>query len=93
MRGKIRTRANDQRGQAILEYILLLLVISGVAYGVSAYLRRANITQAVTKPIREDFARAYKYGHSKAKGYDEGAPIKHVRIEDDGNFRLYIKPR
>ena len=86
-------RTDRQSGQAIMEYILMVMIVVicwGVVYRT---LRHSDIPDKLAKPIREDFARAYKYGHPQARGWDEGRPSKHVRIEESDNFRLYINPR
>ncbi len=91
---EIGTRSRrSQRGQAVTEYILLVTVILLIYLGVVRVLKQSNILATVTDPVKGDFASAYKYGHPKAKGFDEGRPINHPRIEDPQNFRLYLNPR
>ena len=86
-------RGKTESGQAVTEYMLLLLVILLIFIGVLRVLKGRDLAAGLTAPIRKDFARAYKYGHPQAQGFDEGTPQKHVRIEDSGNFRLYVNPR
>jgi hypothetical protein len=94
VRGRTEFRGSrGQRGQAITEYILLLTVILIIFLGVLRVLKEQDIFASVAEPVNGDFASAYKYGHPKAKGYDEGKPINHPRIEDAENFRLYLNPR
>ena len=84
---------SNQRGQAITEYMMLLVIVLAVVLAVMRILKGSNLASTIMTPIQKDFARAYKYGHPQASGFDEGAPKKHVRIEESQNFRLYINPR
>ncbi len=86
----------NQSGQAMVEYILLLLVVVGGFLVLSKGMERMGVTQVLTTPITQNFAMAYKYGHPKAKGFDEGTPENHPRISGAGggnNFRMFINPR
>jgi hypothetical protein len=44
-------------------------------------------------PIVGSYANVYKYGHPRAKGFDEGTPENHPRAVTDGRVRLFINPR
>ncbi len=85
--------ASDEKGQAAVEYVLLLFIIVMAFIGVAAFLSDSRLSSRIMKPIKEDYARAYRYGHVKAKGYEDGGPEYHPRIVDDGgenNFRIFI---
>lgn len=86
----------DERGQAVTEYILLLAIIAAGFLAVGQGLSRVGIAQKLLKPINEDFARAYRYGHPKAKGFDDGGPEYHPRIytgTGSTNFRMFMSPK
>jgi Flp pilus assembly pilin Flp len=92
----VRKLLREERGQTTVEYILLLAAIVSFFLIIGRGLKGRDLTKALTKPLTEDFAFAYKYGHPKARGYDEGAPRMHPRAgagEDPSNFRIFISPR
>lgn len=91
---KARARPGES-GQAITEYLLLLLIVVSAYLMLAAGMARSGITEKLMKPLKEDFARAYRYGHPKAKGYEDGEPQKHPRIpsaEGKDNFRIFMSP-
>jgi Flp pilus assembly pilin Flp len=84
----------DERGQAVTEYVLLLAVIVSGYLVLIRGLNQYGLTQKVTRALTEDFASAYRYGHTKAKGYEDGEPKNHPRITTgEGNFRIFLNPR
>jgi hypothetical protein len=85
--------AGAESGQATLEYILLIAVVVSTFVVMMRGLERFGLGEKMLKPIREDFAYAYKYGHPQARGYDEGEPRLHPRIEVQGSFRIFINPQ
>jgi hypothetical protein len=83
-----------ESGQGTLEYILLLAI---VAVGFSVVMRHfsnADLASNMMAPIKGPFAATYRYGHPKAKGWDDGGPEYHPRATDKGNnnFRIFINP-
>jgi hypothetical protein len=83
-----------ESGQSTLEYILLLATIAtGIAF-VSSRLTGMDLASRLGKPLNDNFAHTYKYGHPKALGYDDGGPTFHPRATDKGNnnFRIFINP-
>ncbi len=84
-----------QEGQAAIEYILLISSIIGFYVLISQVLTQSGFDKKLTTMLTGPFAAAYKYGHPKAKGYDEGSPDYHPRVDDGGNnnFRLFLNPR
>jgi hypothetical protein len=85
--------ARRARGQALVEYILLMFMIAGMIgllnRAMPAFLARLEA------PIRKDFRLAYRNGHPEACGYEDsdpcsGQPEKHPRHDTGGeNFRLF----
>lgn len=88
-------RARDEAGQTTIEYVLLLAIVVGLFSIVANGLRKSGVNQMMMRPLKEDFARVYQYGHPKARGYDDGGPTHHPRAEGggDNNFRIFISPR
>ncbi|MCM2276612.1 MAG: hypothetical protein NDJ89_00875 [Oligoflexia bacterium] len=94
LRRKNRAGNQNESGQAVTEYMLLLVTIIGGFLILSRGIARLGVTDRLLHPIRDDFAKAYRYGHPEAKGYDEGSPANHPRIvsNSDNNFRIFISP-
>lgn len=88
------SKRNDQQGQAITEYLLLLSIVAGFFFLLSKGIVDSGLMAKLLKPLKTDYAMAYKYGHPKAKGYDEGGPKNHPRADPEGNgdnnnFRIF----
>lgn len=83
----------DESGQAAIEYILILTIIASFYVGLMTVIDKANLAEKLAGPIVGSYARVYKYGHPKAKGFDEGTPEFHPRAVIDGNIRMFINPR
>jgi hypothetical protein len=81
-------------GQSTVEYVLVTaVVVSGILMAFRA-LSELKITEKITAKFQTDFAMTYKYGHPKARGFDEGTPEYHPRINAGGtNFRIFLNPR
>jgi len=92
-KGRARPGRAGESGQATLEYLLLLLIVVG-SYGIILqWIQKAKLADLLAAPLTDTFAKVYKYGHPKAKGYDEGTPENHPRAVMNGNTRSYINPR
>jgi hypothetical protein len=50
------------------------------------------LAQKLSRPIKEDFSRAYRYGHPQAKGMDDGGPEYHPRALGSNSFRVFVNP-
>ena len=91
------TPLNNQRGQAVTEYILMLAFAVVAFMMLMSWVSSSKLAQKLAKPIQQDFAKAYKYGNPKASGYDDdGGPQNHPRINDSSegnNFRIFLNPR
>lgn len=84
----------NEKGQAAVEYVLLLAVAVLLFLVLSGFMSRFGVTRKIMAPIKEDFRRAYQYGHREAKGFDEdGGPELHPRANGGNNFRIFINPR
>jgi hypothetical protein len=83
----------NERGQAVVEYILLVAIIVTFFVGVRRAFERFRIGEALMRPITQEFAAAYQFGHPKAKGFDNGGPEYHPRaIGGNNNFRIFFNP-
>lgn len=89
-----RPRSLGQEGQGVVEYILLLFIVSSLGLLVFRGMDEIQLSEKILKPIREDFARAYRYGHPKGKGYQDGEPENHPRVvsSSNNNFRMFLNP-
>ena len=87
-------KRKNESGQAIIEYVLLLAIIATAFLVASRGLGKLGIADKLTRPVKQDFAAAYRYGHPKAKGSDEGGFELHPRAIAGGgnNFRIFINP-
>src|SRR4051794_33120519 len=84
---------DGEQGQAVTEYILLIAIIVSFYMMVTAGLSKMDLANKLMLSITGPFAAAYRYGHPKAKGYDNGGPSYHPRAEGgENNFRLFFNP-
>lgn len=87
--GKTKLK-QDESGQALTEYILLMLIVAGAFIAMTALFRQQKVADALSKPIQSDYVNAYRFGHPKAEEVD-GAFKKHPRLGDNGrNGRIFI---
>lgn len=85
---------NPESGQAITEYILLLAFVVSLWMAIIGRLGGLDLENKLTKPIKDDFRRAYQWGHPKAVGPGEqDGPKMHPRMTSSENFRIFINPR
>lgn len=84
----------NEIGQSALEYILLLAIVSGFSLTILRAISSFGIMEKVAAPLTKGYAMTYKYGHPKAKGYDEGSPENHPRaVTGENATRLFINPQ
>ncbi len=89
----VKNLREDQSGQAVIEYILLLATIVSVYFTVANWVQSFGLAAKLTAPISKNFAATYQFGDPKAAGFDSETPKRHPRIEDcDECFRLFINP-
>ncbi|MEN9723799.1 MAG: hypothetical protein RJB38_1785 [Pseudomonadota bacterium] len=86
------TEQRDDRGQAITEYVLLLLIILSLAGLVKALLVKFRIADKLLAPVNQRFVYVYRYGHEEARGFEDGGPRKHPRADGENSFRLFLNP-
>ncbi len=92
---KIIIIIKNNQGQAMIEYVLMMAIILGIYLGVSKGISRLGLDKKITNSITTTFSAAYRYGHVKAKGYDDGGPAYHPRADTGGgnnNFRVFFNP-
>jgi hypothetical protein len=78
----------NESGQAVTEYILLLIIVAGAYMTIAAFITNSGLAQKLTSSVSQDFAKAYQYGDPTALGYDDGGPKNHPRA----NNRMFINP-
>jgi hypothetical protein len=94
-RGGGKKGIRSESGQAVSEYIILLAIVTSLVSVVLTFIKSQRLQEKIVRPIREDFRRAYQYGHPKAMGPDEdGGPKYHPRIDQgEGGFRIFLNPQ
>ncbi len=86
--------SGSESGQAVLEYVLLLTLVVSIFGVISSALGKFDFAGKLLGPLSGDFAHAYRYGHPKALGFDDGGPKKHPRANGGDNFRIfYVRPK
>jgi Flp pilus assembly pilin Flp len=86
-------RIRNEEGQAVTEYVLMLAAIVSLYLLMTAGLVRIGLAKRLMTPLTTQFAAVYRYGHPKAKGFDDGGPEYHPRAmssSGQNNFRLFI---
>jgi len=85
-----------QRGQSILEYMLVLCVIMSAVLLVISLMKKSHFFyKNISEPLVRHITYNYKYGDPKAQGWDEGSPKLHIQISrpnEGQTFRLF-QPR
>lgn len=78
----------------MIEYILLIAIVSAFSLSILRGIASFGLMEKLAEPLTKSYAATYKYGHPKAKGYDEGTPENHPRAVTGGNAtRLFINPQ
>jgi hypothetical protein len=80
---------NNESGQAITEYILLLITVVGAFVTISQFVANSGVAQNLTTSMTQSFSHAYQYGNSKTLGFEDGGPKDHPRL---GAGRMFINP-
>lgn len=81
-----------QRGQSILEYILVMcIVVGGILFVVNRLKQSQFFFKKFTEPLVKHITYNYKYADPTAQGWDEGSPRMHIQIQQPAGqtFRLF----
>ncbi len=83
---------NDESGQSILEYVLVLAIVFLVFATVMRKLEDMQFIDILAKPLTKDFYYAYRYGHPLARGVDDGGEASNIALHPEKGFRIAINP-
>ena len=78
------SRRRSASGQSLVEYVMLMVVIAGMAKLLTSQL--PGLLKKIEGPFKDQFARTYKYGDPKACGFEgdppacSGTPERHPRF-------------
>lgn len=90
---KKRSILRNQKGQSIVEYMLVLIVIVSAVLLVLSLMKKSNFFyKNVSEPLVRHITYNYKYGHPAAQGWDEGNPKLHIQVSrpnEGQTFRLF----
>jgi len=79
------------KGQATSEMVMMTAVVVILFLVVARGIREQELPAKMVSPIKTKFKYTYKYGNSKTQGFeDEDGPVNHPRINESGNFRIFI---
>jgi hypothetical protein len=87
---------NRESGQAVIEYLLLLIILVGAASLLMRGLRDFGLGTRISEYLTTTYRSAYMYGHPQAKGFTDGGPKYHPAAplgSGEGNGRLFINPK
>lgn len=83
----------NQRGQSIMEYILVMFLVVSIVMFLFGSMKKSNFFfNRFTKPLVQHIVYNYKYGDPAAQGWDEGSPRLHIQISQpnaNATFRLF----
>lgn len=82
----------NQRGQTMVEYLLMMAIMLGAVIVVMGKLKQSNFFfKRFTEPLVKHITYNYKYGDPRAQGWDEGTPKLHIQISEPSGatFRLF----
>jgi hypothetical protein len=87
--------SNEESGQAVVEYVLLLSVVVTLFVAVLQGMDRLRITGRLAEFVTGGFKSTYQFGHPDASfGGDSGGETKnHPRVVGQGsnNFRIFLR--
>lgn len=85
----------NQRGQSVLEYVLMMAIVVGALLLIMGKLKQSQFFyKRFTEPLVKHVTYNYKYADPRAQGWDEGTPRLHIQQSKPGNntFRIF-QPR
>lgn len=86
MSGMLPGRRKSSSGQSLVEYVMLMVVVVGMAKLLTSQL--PSFLKKIEGPFKDQFARTYKYGDPQACGYEgdppvcSGTPERHPRYKE-----------
>jgi Flp pilus assembly pilin Flp len=97
MRRALRRRLlRSQRGQTMVEYLLVMfVVVSAIVVVIGKLKQNEFFFKKFTEPLVKHITFNYKYGDPRAMGWDEGNPRLHIQIQEpEGQtFRMFQPDR
>ena len=83
-----------ESGQALTEYVLLLVLVTLIYVLIVRQFRAMDLADKLLSPLRDQYAYTYRFGDPRARGTEDGAPVRHPRAVtgSDNNFRLFLNP-
>lgn len=86
----------NQRGQTIIEYVLVMAVVVSAIMLIMGKLKQSQFFfKKFTEPLVKHMTYNYKYGDPRAQGWDEGQPRLHIQISQPqgATFRMFQPDR
>jgi hypothetical protein len=80
----------SQSGQAIVEYVLLLVLVVGFTRIIFRYL--PDVIRTLETSFTERYTASYQYGDMTVRGGENGYE-RHPRAPGQGNFRMFRRLR
>ena len=78
---------NNQQGQTLFEYLMVMLMVIGISKVVLDIL--PGKLRKFEQMLTSEYAASYRYGDSRTKGPDEGGYDLHPRVNTGNNFRMW----
>ncbi len=93
MKRRLRKKLREESGQAVVEYILMMvLVMSAVMLVIGKLKKDEYFFKHFTEPLVKHVTYNYKYADATAQGWDEGNPRLHIQISrpnEGQTFRIF----
>lgn len=92
LRLRRRPALKGQKGQSMIEYLLVMFVMVSALVVLMGKLKQSEFFfKRFTEPLVKHIAYNYKYGDPTAQGWDEGTPKMHIQIQEPAGstFRLF----
>lgn len=89
-------KKKQQKGQAIIESILVMVVIVGILIAITTSLKKSDyFFKTITSPMVAFMRYHYKYADPHSSGWDETTPSRHILMNstdtDNGkNFKVFM---
>ena len=87
--------APDEKGQAITEYVLLMVIVVSTFLAVLKLMDRVGVSGKLAGIVTGPYKNTYQFGHPEASiaGASGGETKNHPRVVGDGtnNFRIFLR--